>query len=261
MSDEQKYAIVRVGGELTWVTAEQMNDYNERMRDLKGDWSWEQEMGLAALRKERERHYPIRSNAEAHRVVMGLITHLNELNKQDVGSIRDKPGTKMVRIDGSYPIASQEDVERCRKHIPPRPFGITILPPPPSHLTKLRIKRGRWGLVMVVLCLIAFTNAFAPWTLSNLEQWADFICWTNLAALAIYRSKALTKQINEVEAARSPVTYTPLPSSVTGYVRDKPRSEQYADKYVETGNLMYKFLMEDAYAEEHRHDFDIKELP
>lgn len=261
MTDDQKYAIVRINGELTWVSAEQMNDYNQRMADLNGDWSWEQEIGLAALRKERERHHPIRSNAEAHRVVMDLITHLNELTKQDVGSVKDKPGTKMVRIDGSHPTITPEEADWRRKHTPPNPSGIVILPPPPSHLAKLRLKRGRWGLVMLVLCLIAFTNAFAPWTLSGIEQWADFICWTSFAALAIHRSQALTKQIKEVEAARPPVTYTPLPSSVTGYVRDKPRSEQYADKYVETGQLMYKYLMEDAYAKEHAHDFDIKELP
>lgn len=259
MTDED-HIIVKIDGRAVYVPAAKVREFNERMRDLDGDWSWEQEVQLDALRKERERLHPIPSDADAHRVVMDLIrnlrrlTEINERAKQDVSSISEKPGTKMVRIDGSYPGASYP----CARHIPPRPEGIVILPPPPSYVDKLRVRRGYWSMLMLAMIAVAFVNSFVSPGWPGWAQWLDLAAWISLTGLGYARVSSLTRQIKRIEDARPSVTYTPLPGP--GYRPKKSNSEQYADKFVETGQLMYKYLMEDAYAEEHAHDFDIEEL-
>lgn len=247
----ENYMIVRIGGQLVWVTKEKWDEYNKRYTDLGGEWSWDQELNLDRLEARRR---------QATKRALDEVNERVEQKRREF-AIQENIAARMVMRAAGW------DANEDGSFNPPRPGGV-IKPPRPDGVIKInspstelidKKKRARLRWMMTCLCFLGISNAFTMPESPQWLQWMMVIIYVPAVAMILHQLRSSNKKIAAQQI--SSVTFTPLPSSVTGYVRDKPRSEQYADKFVETGHLMYKYLMEDAYAREHAHDFDIQELP
>lgn len=235
----ESYGIVRINGQLTWATDEKMKEYHERFKALGGDWSWEQEVELDTLLAQRIRQVFHESNerVEAKRQELAfqesIATYMVMTHAAELGA----------NLDGSFN--------------PSRPTGlITFVSYEKLH--KLRKRRRAALFCLSFLAVCAFSNVF---TMPHAAAWLQYLMlgtWLPAVAVTVYNLYRTNFQINS-EEIRSTITFTPLPAAQMSALPPKPRSERYADKFVETGQLMYKYLMEDAYREEHEHDWDIEE--
>lgn len=231
--------VVRINGELTWVTPEKMNEYNQRKADLKGDWSWEQEVQLARIQLARKRMDQDEYEA--------MVTRWNERYKQNVGvppavletEFDYRPWQQLPKTGVMANPSYQEPREKTK-------------------LDELKSKRNRWAAAGVPAMLLFVIGAYT--FVQGWPEWAQWFWGSTIMPLAIASiMRTLTLNLEIVSVTRLAI---PTPAPTVQLVRKAPQSsyDYYRQRYIETGTLMYKFMMEDAYAREHEHDFDVEEM-
>lgn len=161
-----------------------------------------------------------------------------------------------ANMDGRYPMANRADYERAvarwRDEFRKNPGAIIIMPPennPGMTLRQARIARG-YAVCMSVMFLVVGTIVTPSSWFLGLILYGLMVAFVGMHKMADNRIKQLGNPKRMPDPKVNNVNRLQMAAP-------KPKSEYYKDKYIETGQLMYKYMMEDAYAKEHAHEYPV----
>lgn len=251
----ENYVIVRINGDLTWVSPQKFHEYTEQKEAMGGDWTWEQEIDLDRIKfrhkqeqqrrfeeqqevikqfLERKRHEMMILDHQA--VFERVITHHNDRFKQDVSIPRINP-------DGSF---DYRPWMQLPKHgLMAGPFGLPDNKKTPPTLEQLKKRRKRNLTFSMPITLAMFISSQYISSLPNLVQWIWTLTMVPACAFFLARGMYLQTKVERVERAERAERAEknqpePVPQPIK-FEKPKPKSayEGARDMYVQTGKQQF----------------------